>query len=80
MFDNNRNVKVPLSIDQENSKDWIAVNFGESFTAVKLKRPGDDNVLITQPHLISWERNEFLEKRVSNTLNLKEIIKSQRTN
>jgi len=47
---------------------------------IQLKKPGDDNVLVSQAHLISWERNELLEKRISNTINLKEIIKSQKTN
>lgn len=48
--------------------------------AIKLKRPGDDNVLVTQANLISWERNELLEKRISHTINLKEITKSQKMN
>lgn len=56
------------------------MNLGEIYSMIKLKRVGDDNVMISQGNLISWERNDFIEKRTTTIINLKELMKNQRTN
>jgi len=80
LIENNRNIKIPVSIDQGSNKDWIEINFGDICSLIKLKRLGDDNAMTSQAHLISWERNDFLEKRTTTILNIKELMKNQRTN
>lgn len=35
---------------------------------------------LSYSHLIAWEKNDFLEKKINNCINIKEILKSQRTN